>query len=67
MKKITFLLTFLLTFSLSFAQNVALNKTGTASTASQPANNAFDGDEGSRWESAFEDPQWIYVDLTGGL
>ncbi|WP_430815121.1 discoidin domain-containing protein [Carboxylicivirga sp. RSCT41] len=65
MKKITFLLTLLLTFSFTFAQNVALNKTGTASTASQPANNAFDGDGTSRWESAFEDPQWIYVDLTG--
>jgi hypothetical protein len=29
----------------------------------QPAKNAVDGNEGTRWESAYSDPQWIYVDL----
>jgi beta-glucosidase-like glycosyl hydrolase len=41
--------------------NLALNKTGAASSGT--ANLAFDGNVGSRWESAFSDPQWIYVDL----
>jgi hypothetical protein len=29
----------------------------------QAASNAIDGNTGTRWESAFSDPQWIYVDL----
>jgi hypothetical protein len=29
----------------------------------QPAKNAIDGNTGTRWESAYSDPQWIYVDL----
>ena len=29
----------------------------------QPAANAIDGNTGTRWESAYSDPQWIYVDL----
>jgi hypothetical protein len=29
----------------------------------QPARNAIDGKTTTRWESAFSDPQWIYVDL----
>src|SRR5205085_5328662 len=28
-----------------------------------PASNAVDGNTGTRWSSAFSDPQWIYVDL----
>ncbi len=28
-----------------------------------PGTNAVDGNAGSRWASAFSDPQWIYVDL----
>ena len=28
-----------------------------------PASNAVDGDPGTRWSSAFSDPQWIAVDL----
>jgi F5/8 type C domain/Domain of unknown function (DUF5668) len=28
-----------------------------------PASNAVDGDSGTRWSSAFSDPQWIAVDL----
>jgi hypothetical protein len=29
----------------------------------QAASNAIDGNTGTRWESAYSDPQWIYVDL----
>jgi len=42
---------------------------GHAATASSqenagtPASNAVDGNTGTRWSSAFSDPQWIYVDL----
>jgi len=45
--------------------NLALNKTATASTSlgGNTANAAFDGNAGTRWESEFSDPQWIYVDL----
>ena len=48
-----------------FAQtDLALNKTATASTALQPAANAFDGNGGTRWESAVAtDPSWLSVDL----
>src|SRR5215468_4643128 len=31
--------------------------------AGTPASAAFDGNTGTRWSSAFSDPQWIYVDL----
>jgi hypothetical protein len=46
--------------------NIALNKTTTASStenAGFPAANATDGNTGSRWSSAFSDPQWLEVDL----
>jgi hypothetical protein len=46
--------------------NVALNKTATASSlenATFPASNAVDGNTGTRWSSAFSDPQWLEVDL----
>ncbi len=46
--------------------NVALNKTATASSlenASFPASAAVDGNTGTRWSSAFSDPQWLEVDL----
>ncbi|MFD2880510.1 discoidin domain-containing protein [Paenibacillus rhizoplanae] len=44
--------------------NLALNKAVTASeNLKQPAAGAVDGDLGTRWESAFSDPQWIQVDL----
>ena len=33
--------------------------------ASTPASAAFDGNAGTRWSSAFSDPQWIRVDLGG--
>ncbi len=44
--------------------NLALGKTSTASTdVKGAASLAFDGNAGTRWESDFSDPQWIYVDL----
>jgi hypothetical protein len=41
-------------------------KTATASStenAGTPAADAVDGDTGTRWSSAFSDPQWLQVDL----
>src|SRR5882724_11559464 len=41
-------------------------KLATASSAengSFPASAAVDGDTGTRWSSAFSDPQWLQVDL----
>jgi hypothetical protein len=46
--------------------NLALNKAATASStenASFPASAAVDGNSGTRWSSAFSDPQWLEVDL----
>jgi hypothetical protein len=46
--------------------NAALNKTTTASStenAGTPAADATDGNAGTRWSSAFSDPQWLEVDL----
>jgi hypothetical protein len=46
--------------------NLALNKTATASStenASFTASAAVDGNAGTRWSSAFSDPQWLEVDL----
>ncbi|MGD0606073.1 MAG: ricin-type beta-trefoil lectin domain protein, partial [Streptosporangiaceae bacterium] len=46
--------------------NLALNQTATASSvqnASFPAADAVDGNLGTRWSSAFSDPQWLEVDL----
>src|ERR1022692_4636378 len=46
--------------------NVALNKTATASStenAGTPAADAVDGNAGTRWSSAFSEPQWLQVDL----
>src|SRR5260370_559438 len=46
--------------------NPALNQPATASsteTASFPASAAVDGNTGTRWSSAFSDPQWIQIDL----
>lgn len=45
------------------AQNLALGKTATASSASQPASRATDGDGNTRWESASSENQQITVDL----
>src|SRR5258708_29843150 len=46
--------------------NIALNKTATASSTQgtgYTANLAVDGNAGTRWGSAFSDPQWLQVDL----
>ncbi|MFC5909237.1 discoidin domain-containing protein [Streptacidiphilus monticola] len=46
--------------------NAALNKPATASStenAGTPASAAVDGNLGTRWSSAFSDPQWLQVDL----
>jgi hypothetical protein len=50
--------------------NVALNKPATASSvenAGTPAAAAVDGNGGTRWASAFADPQWLQVDLGSSL
>nr|WP_027345381.1 discoidin domain-containing protein [Hamadaea tsunoensis] len=46
--------------------NASLGKTATASStenAGTPASSAIDGNTGTRWSSAYSDPQWIQVDL----
>ncbi|MFL6125302.1 beta-1,3-glucanase family protein [Actinophytocola sp.] len=46
--------------------NLAVNHPATASSTengSTPASAAVDGSTGTRWSSAFSDPQWIRVDL----
>ena len=46
--------------------NIAQGKPGRASSTENggtPAPAAFDGDSGTRWSSAFSDPQWVQVDL----
>ncbi|MCD1259323.1 discoidin domain-containing protein [Paenibacillus athensensis] len=46
--------------------NLALNHTATASStddAARGAANAFDGNPSTRWSSAYNDPQWVSVDL----
>ncbi len=48
--------------------DAAQGKTATASSienATFPASNAVDGNTGTRWSSAFSDPQWLQVDLGG--
>jgi hypothetical protein len=48
--------------------NAAQGRAATASSAENAtlaAANAFDGSTGTRWSSAFGDPQWIQVDLGG--
>ncbi len=46
--------------------NAALNRPASASSienAGTPASAAVDGSTGTRWSSAFSDPQWVQVDL----
>jgi hexosaminidase len=48
------------------SDGIAQGKPTTASSAENatyPASNATDGNNGTRWSSAFSDPQWIQVDL----
>lgn len=49
----------------SGSPNLALGKNGTTYSylGGNIANAAFDGNEGTRWESEFSDPQWVYVDI----
>ena len=50
--------------------NVALNHPATASSvenAGTPASAAVDGNTGTRWSSAFSDPQWLQVDLGSSM
>jgi hypothetical protein len=42
---------------------LALTNAVSSAAPKQPAKNAIDGNTGTRWESAYSDPQWIYVDL----
>ncbi|MFE2428412.1 glycoside hydrolase family 3 C-terminal domain-containing protein [Streptomyces sp. NPDC059373] len=44
------------------SQGKAATASSTENTAS-PASAAVDGDTGTRWSSAFSDPQWLQVDL----
>lgn len=46
--------------------NVALGRpvrVSSTESSSYPGSNAVDGNTGTRWSSAFSDPQWIRVDL----
>lgn len=69
MKKIRKLvLIFYTMFCVSYlgAQNLALNKPVTVSSTEAvgtPGTAAVDGNAGTRWASAFSDPQWIQIDL----
>jgi beta-glucanase (GH16 family) len=56
---------FFLSFSSLFAQNLALQKTTTTSSVRGNNQGAFavDGNQSTRWESDFSDPQFILVDL----
>jgi len=52
--------------AVSGGSNLALNKPVTCSSvenAGTPCAAAVDGNTGTRWSSAFSDPQWIRVDL----
>ncbi|GEM_PF-146773 len=53
-----------ITIDTSLENNIALNKTGIASTGSGCL--AFDGYMDTRWASDWSDPQWISVDLGSG-
>lgn len=43
--------------------NMAVGCKAYASNEKQSAVNAVDGNTGSRWETEYSDPQWLYVDL----
>lgn len=60
MKKFYFLMAFVAISLFSYGQKFS-GLTATASTGT--ASVAVDNNMGTRWESAFEDPQWIMVDL----
>jgi beta-glucanase (GH16 family) len=45
------------------SQNRPVTASSTENAAAFPATAAVDGNTGTRWSSAFSDPQWIQVDL----
>ena len=47
-------------FNLAYGKNVVASS---SAGASKSASMVTDGGAGSRWESAYSDPQWIYIDL----
>jgi endo-1,3(4)-beta-glucanase len=57
--------TSVITIHTSDSSNLALNKEASASSyqGGNVASAAFDGDNNTRWESSFSDPQWVTVDL----
>lgn len=63
-KKIILLLVIIATAIIQgFSQNIAQGKTAAASSETQVASNAVDGDMGTRWESSISEPEWISIDL----
>jgi hypothetical protein len=50
-------------FALCSATQLTPTQAVSSPSPKQPAKNAIDGNTGTRWESAYSDPQWIYVDL----
>lgn len=46
-----------------YNNNIAIGCKAVASNELQKASNATDGDTGTRWETDYFDPNWIYVDL----
>jgi hypothetical protein len=50
-------------FALCSATKLATTNAVSSAAPKQAAKNAIDGNTGTRWESAYSDPQWIYVDL----
>ena len=56
----------LLSFTSLFAQNIALQQSTTTSSARGNNQGAYavDGNQSTRWESDFSDPQFIIVDLS---
>ena len=64
MKNIILLFVGMLLTNITFSQtNLALNGTATASSESQAASNAIDGNLGTRWESGFTDNEVWTIDL----
>ena len=66
MRKIFFLVAFLSASIMSFAEDVnfALASQGSSATASSgTADNAIDGNQGTRWESAQTDAEWFLLDM----
>ena len=65
MKKLLLLL--LITVSNANSQNLALNKPVYVSSLESPGTNAKryvnDGDYSTYWASAYNDSEWVYIDL----